>query len=396
MRALYKYPQRAFPYAELVAENRRRGTRRAGVRAGRHRRLRRRPLLRRRGRVRQGRSRPTSSSASRVTNRGPDAAPLHLLPTLWFRNTWSWGARGRCSRDHCCAPEPADAARSRPSTRDLGTYWLACAGDAPSCCSPRTKPTPRACGACPIARRTSRTASTTPSSTARRDAVNPDARGTKAAAHYALHRRAGRDRDRAAAPLAADALKQPVRRRRQTSSRRASAEADAFYATGFGAERLSRRRAPRPAPGVRRAALEQAVLPLRRRAVAGRRSGRTRRRPRAQARPQRRLAAPQQRRRHLDARHVGVPLVRRLGPGLPLHPAGAWSIPSSPSDQLHADAARVVHAPQRPAAGLRVGVRRRQPAGARLGGLARLQDRAARRPAWPTATFWSASSTSCC
>lgn len=26
-----------------------------------------------------------------ATNRGPDAAPLHLLPTLWFRNTWSWG-----------------------------------------------------------------------------------------------------------------------------------------------------------------------------------------------------------------------------------------------------------------------------------------------------------------
>ena len=24
-------------------------------------------------------------------NRGPDAATLHLLPTLWFRNTWSWG-----------------------------------------------------------------------------------------------------------------------------------------------------------------------------------------------------------------------------------------------------------------------------------------------------------------
>src|SRR5205085_1539233 len=29
----------------------------------------------------------------RVTavNRGPEAAPLHLLPTFWFRNTWSWG-----------------------------------------------------------------------------------------------------------------------------------------------------------------------------------------------------------------------------------------------------------------------------------------------------------------
>ena len=28
-------------------------------------------------------------------NRGPDAATLHLLPTLWFRNTWSWGDERR-------------------------------------------------------------------------------------------------------------------------------------------------------------------------------------------------------------------------------------------------------------------------------------------------------------
>ena len=26
-----------------------------------------------------------------VTNRGPEAAPLHVLPTLWYRNTWAWG-----------------------------------------------------------------------------------------------------------------------------------------------------------------------------------------------------------------------------------------------------------------------------------------------------------------
>src|SRR5262249_35671683 len=26
-----------------------------------------------------------------VTNRGPAPAPLHVLPTLWFRNTWAWG-----------------------------------------------------------------------------------------------------------------------------------------------------------------------------------------------------------------------------------------------------------------------------------------------------------------
>ena len=31
--------------------------------------------------------------AIRVDNRGPAAAPLHVLPTLWLRNTWSWGGR---------------------------------------------------------------------------------------------------------------------------------------------------------------------------------------------------------------------------------------------------------------------------------------------------------------
>ena len=31
-------------------------------------------------------------------NRGPEPAPLHLLPTLWFRNTWSWGLDERKPR----------------------------------------------------------------------------------------------------------------------------------------------------------------------------------------------------------------------------------------------------------------------------------------------------------
>ena len=30
-----------------------------------------------------------------VANRGPEAANLRLLPTIWFRNTWSWGGRDR-------------------------------------------------------------------------------------------------------------------------------------------------------------------------------------------------------------------------------------------------------------------------------------------------------------
>ena len=36
-----------------------------------------------------------------AANRGPEAAVLHLLPTLWFRNTWSWG----CDHEGCW-PKP--------------------------------------------------------------------------------------------------------------------------------------------------------------------------------------------------------------------------------------------------------------------------------------------------
>ena len=55
MKYLYKYPQAAYPYADLVETNRRRSRERLRIRTARHRRLRRRPVLRRLRRVRQGR-----------------------------------------------------------------------------------------------------------------------------------------------------------------------------------------------------------------------------------------------------------------------------------------------------------------------------------------------------
>ena len=94
------------------------------------------------------------------------------------------------------------------------------------------------------------------------------------------------------------------------------------------------------------------------------------------------LAPPGAGRRHLDARRVGVPLVRRLGPRPSTRRAG----PRRPGVRQGAAGAavpRVGDAPQRAAAGLRVGVRRRQPAGARLGGLAGLPDRRPPRPRLP-------------
>ncbi len=93
MKALYKYPQAAFPYTWLVEENRRRGKGdpefellETGVFDGN----------RYYDVVAEYAKAAPDDMLIRITvaNRGPDAATLHLLPTLWFRNTWSWGRMG--------------------------------------------------------------------------------------------------------------------------------------------------------------------------------------------------------------------------------------------------------------------------------------------------------------
>jgi hypothetical protein len=93
MKALYKYPQAEFPYARLVEENRRRGRGHpefelldTGVFEGdRYFDV-----------FADYAKADTDDIIIRITavNRGPETAPLHLLPTLWFRNTWSWGRTG--------------------------------------------------------------------------------------------------------------------------------------------------------------------------------------------------------------------------------------------------------------------------------------------------------------
>lgn len=97
MKYLYKYPQREFPYAKLVEENRRR------------RREEREYELIDTGVFEGNRyfdvvveyAKATSEEIQiriQATNRGPDPARLTLLPTLWFRNTWSWGLDARRPR----------------------------------------------------------------------------------------------------------------------------------------------------------------------------------------------------------------------------------------------------------------------------------------------------------
>src|SRR5262249_23151498 len=60
-----------------------------------------------------------------VINRGPEAASLDVLPTLWFRNTWSWGYND--ARPRLSALLNEDASGLEIAEREtLGTYWLTC------------------------------------------------------------------------------------------------------------------------------------------------------------------------------------------------------------------------------------------------------------------------------
>ena len=90
LKMVYKYPQAAFPYADLVAENRRRGFNDSeyelldtGV-FDDHRYF---DVF-----VEYAKA-DTDDILIKITayNRGPETALLDMLPTIWFRNTWSWG-----------------------------------------------------------------------------------------------------------------------------------------------------------------------------------------------------------------------------------------------------------------------------------------------------------------
>ena len=123
MKYLYKYPQAEFPYDRLVEENGRREQDAAEYE------------LVDTGIFDEGRYFDVVVEYAKgeaddmlirisITNRGPEAAPIDVLPTLWFRNTWSWGRDPR---------RPSITARGRRHARrhalELGDVCiLYCAG----------------------------------------------------------------------------------------------------------------------------------------------------------------------------------------------------------------------------------------------------------------------------
>ncbi len=105
LRAAYAYPQRAYPYADLVAESRRRtkdDPEYELVDTGVLAEDRFFDIV-----VEYAKDAPEDIAIRyTVTNRGPEPATLHLLPTLWFRNTWAWGRH-----------------RTRPTIEDGRATW---------------------------------------------------------------------------------------------------------------------------------------------------------------------------------------------------------------------------------------------------------------------------------
>ena len=192
-RALYKYPQAEFPYQRLIDENARRDT---GEREFE---------IEDTGVFDENRYFDVQAEYAKaspndvlirlsVTNRGPDAAPLHVLPTLWFRNGWAWGA----THDGCF-PEPSmkldgDSVRAKHSSRDypLGEFlWHAEAADEVLFTNNETNAEKLFDSEGP---RYAKDAFHRYVCYGEREAVNPKQSGTKAAAVYKLDLAAGETR----------------------------------------------------------------------------------------------------------------------------------------------------------------------------------------------------------
>ncbi len=193
MKALYKYPQAEFPYGQLVQENARRG------------KLDPEFELADTGVFDQSRYWDVFAEYAKagaddilikitVANRGPERAQIHVLPTIWARNTWAWGRTGE---GHWPKPRIAQAAPGRVTIdhASLGRYTFA-AGSGPDGKLPEILFTDNETN-------TKRLYGTDPVSPyvkdafheavvhGRKEAVNPAKAGSKAAPHYVLDVPAG-------------------------------------------------------------------------------------------------------------------------------------------------------------------------------------------------------------
>lgn len=126
MKYLYKYPQAAFPYAQLVEENRNRGRKACEFElldTGVFTDDRYFDVI-----VEYAKNSPEDILIKvSIINRGPEAKTLYLLPTLWFRNTWSWDTSKEKPFLKVFKSD-TDLSVIEASHPTLGDRWLYCEG----------------------------------------------------------------------------------------------------------------------------------------------------------------------------------------------------------------------------------------------------------------------------
>src|SRR5690242_9002466 len=185
-KALYKYPQTAFPYDRLVEENRRRGLDQPEFE------------LSDTGVFADDRYWDVFAEYAKaapddiliritINNRAPEPATLHLLPTLWLRNTWSWGRTGEGypGRGQLSGEGPLAIRAEHPT---LGTFRLAAEPGAtvPALLFTENETNAARVFGAPNASPYVKDAFHACLIEGRSEAVNPARMGTKAALHYRL------------------------------------------------------------------------------------------------------------------------------------------------------------------------------------------------------------------
>jgi len=186
MKYLYKYPQAAFPYSDLVDTNKRRNREEMEYElldTGVFDEDRYFDVF-----VEYAKATPDDILLQiTVANRGPEAAELHVLPTLWFRNEWApWQAKPAEKPVLKQIKGPGKASIVAAAHKELGEYLLYCDGDVPLLFTENDTNNGRLFPEYPNASPYVKDGINNYIVHDQKSAVNPEQTGTKVSAHYRL------------------------------------------------------------------------------------------------------------------------------------------------------------------------------------------------------------------
>lgn len=189
MKYLYKYPQKAYPYLDLIERNKNRtGAENEYelIDTGIFDENRYFDIF-----IEYAKESPnTILILLTIHNRGPEKASLHVLPTLWFRNTWEWAPESH-NPNLSVLSQTVEWQTLSAQCEHLGEYFLSCEGNIPLLFTNNETNNER------LFASSNRTQYVKDGINdylieGNKDCINPENKGTKASAHYRLEIEAGK------------------------------------------------------------------------------------------------------------------------------------------------------------------------------------------------------------